>query len=92
MIVYFLFAVSTIAMLVSLFLGALEVIVLTTLCTLITMVFFISQKPNGSAFHDKTAKTEEVVCIHTRLDCEECFSQNSCKVKDKNLVVERHGE
>lgn len=40
-------------------------------------------------FKKKQLKKDSRICIHTKLDCENCMSQKSCKQKDSLYLVKR---
>ena len=49
-------------------------------CLILLLILLLFKKKN---------RCEESVCYHTKTDCEDCFSQNTCNGKDKNILREK---
>lgn len=88
MILYSLFLISTILMLISLLFGTVEVIFLITLVTLIFFACFDKEYTTNMKRENNDACCNSK-CFHTQLDCEECFSQSKCDMKNENIVMIR---
>lgn len=50
------------------------------ICLIVLFILLLPKKKNIC---------KERVCYHTKTDCEDCFSQNTCNSKDENILREK---
>lgn len=92
MILSVILIISAFLLLASLIFGTIESTVIICFINFIVVYFVLREQNKYKKANSFQRLSGNHNCVHTKLDCENCFLQSSCTSQDENLVQNPGGE